>query len=50
MQVDALRVELPPSQPVKKEAMESFDKVKQAIIMKLDVIPFPLQQESVATL
>jgi murein DD-endopeptidase MepM/ murein hydrolase activator NlpD len=50
VQVDALRVELPPSQPVKKEAMESFDKVKQAIIMKLDVIPFPLQQESVATL
>lgn len=50
VQVDALRVELPPSQPVRKEAMESFDKVKQAIIMKLDVIPFPLQQESVATL
>ncbi len=50
VQVDALRVELPPSQPVKKEAMESFDKVKQAIMMKLDVIPFPLQQESVATL
>jgi murein DD-endopeptidase MepM/ murein hydrolase activator NlpD len=50
VQVDALRVELPPSQPVKKEALESFDKVKQAIIMKLEVIPFPVQQESVATL
>lgn len=50
VQVDALRVELPPSQPVKKEAMVSFDKVKQALIMKLDVIPFPMQQEPVATL
>jgi len=50
VQVDALRVELPPSQPVKKEAMESFDKVKQAIILKLEVIPFPVQQESVASL
>jgi len=50
VQVDALRVELPPSQPVKKEAMESFDKVKQAIIMKLEVIPFPVQQETVASL
>lgn len=50
VQVDALRVELPPSQPVKKESLETFDKVKQAIILKLDVIPFPMQQESVATL
>jgi len=50
VQVDALRVELPPSQPVKKEAMESFDKVKQATILKLDVIPFPVQQEPIAAL
>lgn len=50
VQVDALRVELPPSQPVKKEAMESFAEVRQAIIMKLDVIPFPVQQVPVATL
>ena len=50
VQVDALRVELPPSQPVKKESMESFDKVKQAISLKLDVIPFPMQQEPVASL
>lgn len=50
VQVDALRVELPPSQPVKKEAMESFDKVRQAIIHKLDVIPFPVQQEPIAAL
>lgn len=50
VQVDALRVELPPSQPVKEESMASFDKVKQAIIMKLDVIPFPIQHEPVATL
>jgi len=41
VQVDALRVELPPSQPVKKEYMESFDKVKQELTKKLDTIIFP---------
>jgi murein DD-endopeptidase MepM/ murein hydrolase activator NlpD len=50
VQVDALRVELPPSQPVRKDAMESFDTVKQAISKKLDVIPFPVQQEPIAAL
>ncbi len=50
VQVDALRVDLPPSQPVRKDAMESFDTVKQGISKKLDVIPFPVQQEPIATL
>ena len=45
VQVDALRVELPPSQPVKKDYMESFDKVKQELTKKLEVIPFPEQQQ-----
>ena len=38
VQVDALRVELPPSQPVKKEQIEAFDKVKKELTQKLDSI------------
>ncbi len=38
VQVDALRVELPPSQPVKKDQMEAFDKVRQELTKKLDSI------------
>jgi murein DD-endopeptidase MepM/ murein hydrolase activator NlpD len=40
VQVDALRVELPPSQPVKKDQLEAFDQVKQELTKKLDAIPF----------
>jgi murein DD-endopeptidase MepM/ murein hydrolase activator NlpD len=51
VQVDALRVELPPSQPVKKDYMQSFDEVKQELTKKLEVIPFPVQQaEPIASL
>lgn len=46
VQVDALRVELPPSQPVKKDHLESFDKVKQELTQKLELIPFPEQQQA----
>ena len=42
VQVDALRVELPPSLPVKKEYLEKFDKVKQQITRELEKIPFPV--------
>ena len=41
VQVDALRVELPPSQPVKQEYLERFQKVKAALIDRLNAIPFP---------
>ena len=41
IQVDALRVELPPSAPVKKEFVESFEKVKEEIIQQLNAIPLP---------
>jgi murein DD-endopeptidase MepM/ murein hydrolase activator NlpD len=41
VQIDALRVELPPSQPVKKEQFEKFDQVKEALIKRLQWIPFP---------
>ncbi len=40
VQVDALRVELPPSQPVKKDYKVSFDKVKEVLKQKLDQVPF----------
>jgi murein DD-endopeptidase MepM/ murein hydrolase activator NlpD len=49
-QVDALKVELPPSQPVKKEFLESFENVKADLTKKLDVIEFPIQSDPIAAL
>src|SRR5688572_21030566 len=50
VQVDALKVELPPSQPVKKEYLESFEMVKTELTRKLEVIPFPIQTDPIASL
>ena len=50
VQVDALKVELPPSQPVKKEHLESFQSVKAELTKKLEVIPFPVQADPIASL
>ena len=44
VQVDALRVELPASQPVKKDHLASFEAVKLALIEKLNLIPFPREE------
>lgn len=44
VQVDALRVELPASQPVKKDHLASFEMVKGELIGKLNIIPFPEEQ------
>jgi murein DD-endopeptidase MepM/ murein hydrolase activator NlpD len=41
VQVDALKVELPPSQPIKEESFQSFEIVKEDIIKRLQLIPFP---------
>jgi murein DD-endopeptidase MepM/ murein hydrolase activator NlpD len=41
VQVDALRVDLPASQPVKEDQLTSFETVKGDLIEKLNVIPFP---------
>jgi murein DD-endopeptidase MepM/ murein hydrolase activator NlpD len=46
VQVDALRVELPPSLPVKKDQLDRFQKVKEALILQLNQIPFPLPPTS----
>ncbi len=49
VQVDALRVELPPSQPIKSENSGQFEKVKQELIQRLKLIPFaPTVSEIVA--
>lgn len=46
VQVDALKVALPPSQPVKKEYFEAFQKVKEELSTRLQLIPFtPTSQE-----
>ena len=51
VQVDALRVELPPSEPVKKDHVADFNKVKDNLIKKLEAIPFPEQkQDPIASL
>jgi murein DD-endopeptidase MepM/ murein hydrolase activator NlpD len=40
VQVDALKVELPPTAPVKKENFESFEKIKNELVQQLESIPF----------
>jgi murein DD-endopeptidase MepM/ murein hydrolase activator NlpD len=40
IQVDALKVDLPPTEPVKKDNIEAFNLVKNELIQKLESIPF----------
>lgn len=42
-QVDALRVELPPSQPLKEEHKQLFEEVKARFMLRLQSIPSPNQ-------
>lgn len=44
VQVDALRVELPPSQPIMSDYAEAYEQVKSQVKMRLDAIPSPLQE------
>jgi murein DD-endopeptidase MepM/ murein hydrolase activator NlpD len=41
IQVDALRVELPPSQPVKNEFISQFEEARLKVTRRLDLIPLP---------
>lgn len=41
VQVDALSVDLPPSEPIRKENAQTFEQVKTELVRKLDAIPFP---------
>ena len=44
VQVDALTVELPPSQPVKTDYFSDFEKIKTNLIQQLQLIPFPAKE------
>lgn len=44
-QVDALRVELPPSEPIKADHQNAFDAVKVELIERLNQIPMPAMKE-----
>jgi murein DD-endopeptidase MepM/ murein hydrolase activator NlpD len=50
VQVDALRVDLPASEPVKKDHMDSFTKMKDELTRKLDEIPFTSTEAPIASL
>lgn len=52
VQVDALKIDLPPSEPVKKEYLSQFETIKQDLTNRLQAIPFPDQdkQEPMASL
>jgi murein DD-endopeptidase MepM/ murein hydrolase activator NlpD len=44
VQVDALRVELPPSQPIKSDFTEAYEQAKNLVKLRLDAIPSPVEQ------
>ncbi|NJM24818.1 MAG: peptidoglycan DD-metalloendopeptidase family protein [Bacteroidia bacterium] len=44
-QVDALHVELPPSEPIKEGYKDAFDSVKVELIERLNQIPMPVMKE-----
>jgi murein DD-endopeptidase MepM/ murein hydrolase activator NlpD len=48
VQVDALKAELPPSQPVKAEFFPAFQSVKEELIKRLELIPFPSSSSELA--
>jgi murein DD-endopeptidase MepM/ murein hydrolase activator NlpD len=50
VQVDALAVDLPPSEPIRKENMEAFEIVKLEIMSQLDAISFPAGGDPMARL
>jgi murein DD-endopeptidase MepM/ murein hydrolase activator NlpD len=43
-QVDALRVELPPSQPIKPDFFTAFDEAKTKLMLRLEAIPLAEEQ------
>ncbi|MGB3466182.1 MAG: peptidoglycan DD-metalloendopeptidase family protein [Cyclobacteriaceae bacterium] len=42
-QVDALKVELPPSEPIKEEHREAYMEKRKEVVARLDTIDFPAQ-------
>src|SRR5260221_1689541 len=49
VQVDALRVELPPSKPVDRKYWAAFEAVKRELILRLQLIPFSDSPDPVIT-
>jgi murein DD-endopeptidase MepM/ murein hydrolase activator NlpD len=48
VQVDALRVKLPPAQPISAENLSTFEIIKQELSQKLAMIPFPSSEGQIA--
>lgn len=48
VQVDALKVQLPPAQPVKAERFPAFELIKIEMIQRLQTIPFPTPSSDLA--
>jgi len=46
-QVDAMKVDLPPSEPIKKDYLSNFTRYKGFVKAKLDKIPYPENEEEV---
>lgn len=44
VQVDALRVDLPASEPITAQYKDAYQEAKATVILKLDAIPSPVQQ------
>jgi murein DD-endopeptidase MepM/ murein hydrolase activator NlpD len=44
IQVDALRADLPPSEPIRKDMKDAFEAVKQELTQKLNAIPTPAEK------
>lgn len=47
-QVDALKVELPPAEPVKDEYLEEYEKVKEEMMKRIDAIKMPAVEQIAA--
>ena len=47
VQVDALKVKLPPAEPVQKEQMPAFEIAKKEILQKLDAIHFEPEEKEI---
>ncbi|ADR21890.1 peptidase M24 [Marivirga tractuosa] len=46
-QVDAMKVDLPPSEPIKEDYLSNFNRYKGFVKSKLDKIPYPESEEEV---
>lgn len=49
VQIDALQVELPPSEPIQKEKMDDYTTQRDVLMTKLDQIEFPKTQQVLAS-